>query len=117
MYFLRVSQKGPASIFVKLSVGPRREVGDGGMGGACQSLLHHLKLYKSKENKTGILQSTEREVSKSKLNLVAQVYFQFLTYLSGTTFIVNLGGYFVFKIRVGGGWVGGCRWVIFRKNQ
>ena len=87
------------------------------MVGACQSLLHHLKLYKSKEKKTGILQSTEREVSKSNLYLGVQVYFQFLTYLSGTTFIVNLGGYFVFKIWVGGGWVGGCRWVIFRKNQ
>ena len=77
MYFLRVSQKGPASIFVKLSVGPRREVGDGGMGGACQSLLHHLKLYKSKENKTGILQSTEREVSKSKLLITSIVKYAF----------------------------------------
>ena len=56
-------------------------MGDGGMGGACQSLLHHLKLYKSKENKTGILQSTEREVSKSKLYLVAHEYFQFPTLL------------------------------------
>ena len=67
--FERVSPEGPARIFEQLPVSPNRE---GGGGLWCT----HLKLYKSKENKTGNLHSTEREINKSKLYL-AQVYIQF----------------------------------------
>ena len=65
MYFLRVSQKGPASIFVKLSVGPRREVGDGGDGRCLSISVTPLKAIKAKKIKQAFYKAQKEKKVKA----------------------------------------------------